>query len=333
MDPREFIYLLFGNEAAEVSANPFFLAMEATASPSGENESNSYKFRPPLRTHERLMWEADQEQARYNSDWKKEGTLTSARYVDRLTQEDERGTNRSFDYGKSFAGKNKCSTYLVDICLRSGFRSPIMKSVRDGVSRWQGADTGSIVMAVKNVPAANAGTLREAVMGDGVDSTVTWAWRIDRLLNSILVANAASSQMLILGELNKLMSEQGRCLVVVYRQNRIEDGDVMTVGHSMVVDRFVDWPFSDSRGRLVNPSYIELSPTLGNGLKSFKLYTRMAGTESGATDINHSQAGGDTDTADLKKYIYLFELHPGGDPGTEEGLEDLNVQIKNQDLM
>jgi hypothetical protein len=321
MNPLELFNLLFANDSIEATTHPLLLRIDAKGKAQTGHESKSMRLRPPLRTHARLMWEADLEtvsehdhksnianaESNYKS-WAPESNV-QARFYNDFQGIDELGTPRHFDrwtYDKckdehgNLTVCYKCNLFVFDVALRAGFRvmvHPIGNSV------WHYREPNGVVLKISE-SYVNAGSqplpkLPIRLKVRNAKKTEPLAWNIEGMLRAL---NSGE----IKTELNRQMTEEGRCFVVA--GSRVDNS-----GHMVLVESV-----SDDDG-IYN---LTLAPSAGHGFSVLSIQTRGATTHG-------AERRESAFVADSSNYaaVHLFELHPGKDPDTQVGLQDCNGAV------
>jgi hypothetical protein len=315
MNPLELFNLLFGNDSKEAQKHPLLLKIDAKGKLQSGHESKSMRIRPPLRTHARLMWEADIEtvdhdskvgttpQAKINSLMWMADSNVQARFYNDFHGMDAKGTPRHFNRGTFDKCKQqdgtmgpcwKCNLFTFDVALRAGFRV-IIHPVGSNLWHYQ---EPNVVVPLIGKSYANAGAeppprvpVRN-IFGNG-KQTDTLAWNIEGMLRSL-----GSSTMK--DEINRQINDEGRCFVVAGSR-------VGNSGHMVLVESVLDeTPTLDS--------------SAGHGFSYLRMQTRGVtpeGAERREIGFTHDKTYG-------YSVIHLFELHPGKDPDTQLGLQDSN---------
>jgi hypothetical protein len=320
MNPLELFNLLFGNDSVESLLHPLLLRIDAKGKFQSGHESKSMRRRPPLRTHARVMWEADLEtvdpnlvaatpEATTNApQWAALGDVLGRLYND-FSGTDETGAARHFyraayntctDAHGNLTGCWKCNLFVFDVALRAGFR---VITHAPGASTWHYRDPNQVVRRLnevlpnpgpqqpEKVPVTNK--LQNAL------KTEPLAWNIEGLLRS-----RNSSQ--IRQEINRQINEEGRCFAVVC--SRVKGSGHMVLVESVANDgtsyKLTLAP-SGARGFSVLPVRLRAATTPG-ARKGFSVFS--------VSPSNFSS-------------VHLFELHPGKDPDTPRGLQDCNGAV------
>jgi hypothetical protein len=310
LNPLEFFYLLFGNTSSESTTHPLLQKINQTGMSQPGHESKTMRLRPPLRTHARLMWEADIEISNSNAHhWAytlqthpnpdPPGTANcSSRFYNRL-----RRNNKNFDYMYSYVGSFKCNLFISDVALRSGFRCLI----HDVGSTFHYCSAGEYTNRVHQTRFAHD---REPLIGRiPSNGRHKWGLKIERWIRSVPEANRQNL-------LNRAMHEEGRCFILGgYR----DPNPAPRPGHIVIVVRVHGQP--------------EFLPqnTTGPGLKSISITTKEARGQSAGSRVNQTFSlqgtGGAADSTGNFSKLHLFELHPGQDPDITGGLSDCNVEV------
>ena len=328
MNPRELFYLLFGNDSDEAQNHPFLGRFDEVAQAVPQTniqpESKRMWLRPPLRTWARVGWEASQEIGAHQADWEPAGNLGTNRFYNDHSRQ-VGGVNRSFNDG-NYNGANKCNLFVSDICLRAGFRVSIHPV---GGNRWHYMDANSYTNNIHPVGGADD---RTAVMGANDDVGTHSAWKIE---NGLRAQAAADRQQY----LNNLMQVEGRCLILSGARARKFVQHTVVAGVQGIANCTTALR-NNGIGHIVIVSEVLAEPqlvaTVGDGLNRIQMDTWQA-SGSGAVHQNFTaQLGGAAGAAAGGNgfiRLHLFELDPGGDPDTVQGLRSLNVQNVNRNLL
>lgn len=324
MNPREFFYLLFGDDSLESSGStedhsdrhPLMAALETKGGAQVADATDplpaakSMKLRPPLRTHKRLIWEASIEQTGAKTKWRSDGSLTDDHIYNRLTREDSvTGVVRVCDFGSDYSGENKCNVFGFDISLRSGFMACIIPfDATDGSKKWRYMTLLGINQAINKPVEGNDASTNERIplMGAVEDKSKMWAYDIERQLEALpLFENDGSASTQRKEFLEKATEEQGRCLVFLVLKG--------STGHFLLL--------KDALGPVVMA--VDTKRTDDKGVRSIAATMMQAGVDSGASDWTDIFKVKDDKVGTI--FIRSIELHPGGDPDHYWGLKDLNV--------
>jgi hypothetical protein len=208
MNPRELLYLLFGDDSAEATEHPFLLALhqsaeDAEAAALAEVDGNHRQvtartrrmfLRPPLRTWKRLAWEAEQEVrpdlplpdtpaelANHRSTaWARTSALTTDITFNTVRRQVDAA--RTFN-GAGYQNAWKCNLFTYDIVVRAGFRVGIHPV---GANRWHYPDSNASVNVVvrdllmNGQPTEDRRVLMGANRGPwGNDSDKEWGFSLE----------------------------------------------------------------------------------------------------------------------------------------------------------
>ena len=329
MNPRELFYLIFGDDSTETRNHPLLVRLNEF----GQNnqgainpESKRFLIRPPLRTWKRVEWEANQEINHHAANWTPAGSIGPNRFYNNHSRNVGRGVVRTFN-NNNYAGFNKCNLFVADIAIRSGFCACVHPV---GAANWHYMDANSYSNNIQRVVAGAAG--RIGASGSGGDAARTWAWKVE---NSIRAQPAADRRQF----LNDKMQQEGRCFIlsgararrfrnhtIVPGVNGIADCAIalrrIGIGHIVIVREVLAQP--------------QLVAAVGDGLQEINMDTWQA-SGAGAVNVNYRpQLGGAAGAAAGAGgfiRLHLFELQPGGDPDTVQGLRSLNVQNVNRNML
>jgi hypothetical protein len=327
MNVRELFHLIFGDNSTEAQNHPLLVRLNET----GQNlqaaihpETKRFRLRPPLRTWKRVEWEADQEINAHQNDWAPAGNLGTNRFCNSHSRQDGAVT-RTFNDG-NYGGADKCNLFTSDICLRAGFCA-IVHPV--GANGWHFHDSNSHTNNIHRLAGADA---RIAATGSAADAARIWAWKIE---NALRAQAAADRQQF----LNDAMQEEGRCFILSgARARRFLNHQVVPgvqgiancatslrrngVGHIVIVEEVRAQP--------------QMHATGGDGLQSIEVSTwEASGAGADSRNFNARLGGAAGAAAGGTGFIrlHLFELQPGGDPDTVQGLRSLNVQNAHRNLL
>jgi hypothetical protein len=310
MNPREFFYLLFGNDSKEAKDHPLLKKLDQASAAQTGHESKSMRLRPPFRTHARVLWEADLELPNPNDpthdhskDWTQTGSCKERLYNDH--ERDGRRFNRApYNDCRDSTGKVvgcwKCNLFVLDIVMRSGFRVPIHPV---GSTVWHYVDPQWMAQRVDGVSIQDGNDLldRAPLVGKIGNSDATWGFKIEGSLRS-----GSPTADELRAKLNEATSIEGRCLIVPI------DYVIGFSGHMVIVDR------------VMNVASVPLDfAGVGHGFNSLAVYVREAGSSGGAK----RGAALVISAATKMELVHIVELHPGRDPDTPLGLRDCNVQF------
>jgi hypothetical protein len=289
MNPGEFLNLLFGDDSNDSRHHPLLLRIDGVGLVQPGLESKTMRLRPPLRTHERVMWESRIEIFSHPADWALAGRCGDRFYNDHARE------GRAFNH-TDYHGLWKCNLFISDIALRSGFRCCIHDV---GNTAWHYNGAGTYADNVHNSGNANA---RIPLRGK-IDTLrgVTWGFKFEQWLRAIPVADR-------IRRVNDLMTDDGRCLVLAGSR-------AVGSGHIVLIK---------SVG-----ATLQLTATAGNGIDRIEVTTREASRGGGdirTGTFKLAGTGGAADSLSNFTRLHLFELHPGQDPDTPAGLRNCNVQ-------
>jgi hypothetical protein len=230
---------------------------------------------------------------------------------------------------------NKCNLFVPDICLRAGFRISIHPI---DTTKWHYVDANSYCNNVHRPPnftAEMADWERIPVKGRSEDREFTWSWKIENWLRRMLSENKDVRE-----ELNSALQEEGRCFILAgarARKFRNTPSDCSNVAHS-----FCKCKPPKAIGHIVIVKEVHDQPSVvpeqrrGEGLQSIRVSTWEArGGGAASRAPAPFQLGGNATDADAVTgfiRLHLFELQPGLDPDTVQGLRDLNIRSQNQNL-
>ena len=157
-------------------------------------ETRTIRLRPPLRTHARVIWEADLEKPsspsvnRFDpSDLWAESGNCQARLYNTHTRQGRTFNVKAYNDchepdpigHPGVTGCFKCNIFVADVALRAGFRVLIHPV---GTSHWNYAGTQQYFAKVHNAPTDRD---RVPLQGRIEDTSITWGWKIEGLLSSI----------------------------------------------------------------------------------------------------------------------------------------------------
>ena len=331
MNPRELFHLLFGNDSEEALNHPLLVRLNEF----GQNnqaavhpESKRFLLRPPLRTWKRMEWEADQEINNHQANWAPAGNLGANRFYNNHSRKDADGDLRTFNDG-NYGGSNKCNLFTADISIRAGFCACIHPV---GDANWHYIDANS---HTNNIQRAIGAANRVAVTGAGADNTRTWAWKVE---NAIRAQPAADRQQF----LNDQMQIEGRCFILAGARARKFINHVVVAGPPVVrgISDCSQAIRQNGIGHIVLVREVLAQPMLAaaaeNGMQSINMDTWQA-SGAGAVQVNFNATLGGAAAAAAGAggfiRLHLYELQPGGDPDTIQGLRSLNVQNVNRNLL
>lgn len=334
MNPRELLYLLFGDDSDETQNHPLLQRMdEIGRNDNTRIESKTIRLRPPLRTWKRVIWEADFELLNsYRHLWgvwelrKPDGTLVRAAKCNPPNDDCGRCTTRVYNTYRSGNGNalsygaerirpyNHCNIFISDVALRAGFRI-LIQTIG---AAWHYVEAGGYG---RRVHAARADTDRVPLRGRSAGIDIPWGWKIDGWLGGI-------HHSLREAALNDAMQEEGRCLILVGERSD-EQGKDPDVGHS-----------NTHIGHILILENVNAEPTflhprrVRDGLQTIRFISREAqgvGARTRAGVFSLAPRGQivkvAADATGGFSTLHIFELHPGQDPDTLVGLENCNVVV------
>lgn len=320
LNPLELFNLLFGDDSVEAQLHPLLLSIDAKGKLQPGHESKSMRRRPPLRTHARVMWEADIETVDPNLvgttpeavnnalKWTPLGNVLSRLYND-FSGTDETGASKHFyrasydtckDENQNLTGCWKCNLFVFDVALRAGFRVMMFSP---GPSTWHYRDPNQAVRLL-NETLTNAGQQQPAkvpviIKFDNGLQTEPLAWNIEWTLRSL-----TSSE--IRQKINSRIQEEGRCFALAGSRS---SGS----GHMVLVKAIAnDGPNQK----------LTLAPTGAGGFSSLRVSMWAATTPGGRKGLSTFSVSNSGYSS-----LHLFELHPGKDPDTPLGLRDCNGAV------
>ncbi len=326
MNTRELFYLLFGNDSEEAVNHPLMKNMDDL----GKAEiirpiSKRMLLRPPLRTHARVIWEAEREidPASTKTNW---GTSH------KLDEDDLCNEDSNFRR-EGYKDAHKCNMFVEDICIRSGFRVPVwdVNGNNQYVNATYLAQRGLKVGTPKNPFTLKTGQK-------------PWGRKWD--LN-IISANATFKECVDF--INKMMDAEGRCFILAKQRNgRLPggyDGLVGSAGHVAVIKqvlgkalehngvvfRSLQWEekmmTNNKKELLLQSVKVKSYEAWGGGAVENETWF-FALWPNGPRVID----GEDVDDESANNQLALIELCPGKDPFTTVGWNDLNAVIRWKDV-
>jgi hypothetical protein len=342
LNPREFFYLLFGEASAEAKSHPLLAKLDQDGKKQLSSNrqliaSKSFVLRPPLRTYKRVEWEALQEISHgHAASWGQNASLSTHRFFndykgDAYThlyaiptgQQSVRFVN---DY--AYQGNWKCNLFVTDICLRAGFRVPV---IIDRRSRrlWYYAGTGAYGRAVHHAgPAQSSGgaQLPERIPLLGVAQVQgqrrRWGWKIEGTLRRQGAGGGASSAV---SWLNNAIDQESRCfLMVKYKPGNSE----CSIGHVAIIHHVEDLQFTNSPGLGYQSLRARLIEAWGSGIaRVSNTWPRSRERRRSYWCVEEDDDGNVVSRTRQEQYIHILELEPGLDPDYFVGLRDILVQI------
>lgn len=332
MNPRELLHLLFGDDSAEVSSHPLLQAIDDHGQSQPGLETRTMRLRPPLRTSARVLWEAqwevdhdaarraDGQVARWAPLARSEvgetgpdgqGSRVGPRMFNSYQRDDPdvAGGVRTFNAG-NYATHNKCNILVAEACLRAGFRVPLIPQ-QAPTFHYNNASSQTNLIHV----ASQGGDERAAVTGIGDDNDRIWAWGLDGWIRAQEPADREDA-------VNHAISVEGRCIVLA--------GARTGMGHIVLVEELRGEPMlteAAGEGMTSCPAMIvEATGTANPGDDRPSPYRRPGAERRVRTFVLTGVAGGTGVPSERKVRIHLLEVHPGGDPDTAAGLQDLNLE-------
>jgi hypothetical protein len=342
MNPRELLYLLYGNTSKTATTHPLLQALDKSAPPSPRN-TRQLILRPPLRTWQRVMWEAGLEATYRSAEWADAGLLANDTLFNTLRRENVAGSGQfdplSYTLG-DLVGESKCNLFVGDIAIRAGFKSGIHHldlPVWHYLNANSYANLGRIAQVnagqpVTPAPLPVAGTA-------ATDDPGPWAVTYGQMVTAGMTPD----------QMNALVKQDGRCLIVAMMRGRRFQTD--NHGHVTAASCTASLKAKPS-GHIVfvrevaagtpghpNPSLVApvdpgfTVPPFVNPRVINVMQLSSAGAFSTGADDNHNTfnpalggRAGRNDSSLAGVRIQLMELRPGGDPDTTQGLATLNVR-------
>lgn len=228
MHPRELCHLFFGNDSEEARQHPLLVSFQK----HGENQHNvnpktrRFLNRPPLRTSKRVEWEANleitQDRTIASRAWSKAGAIDKTRWF----------LSKDAKFGQPTAQDGyKCNFFVSDICLRAGFRVPVIK--------WKGSigciDANTFANSVHKANEVNRNAPNETIALRGTSrslrttkaaATITWGFSIERWLQSrktIIGPNESQTKGTIQIDLNNEIEKSGKCYLLAAAKGQAWD--------------------------------------------------------------------------------------------------------------
>jgi hypothetical protein len=300
MNPRELLYLLFGDDSLEATSRPFLLKLNEYGNSQAGHESLSMLLRPPFRTHRRLKWEAEIE-VKYGAGAWGPGVECKERLYNTHARE-----------GLSFARnlyKNswKCNLLVFDVALRAGFRAQIQKD--SGGTMWLYGVPDGVSRKVDKAPLVGSdGTGSVALLGRIQSDPVPWAYKIEGRLRS--EAGIPLVMTRVAEIFNEMMNSEGRCLAYV-----LDYAD--STGHMGLVEEIKEVALATS-GHGLTHFVASTWEATGNGAvhrrSDLEPDVQIEPDREWSTDPTHV------------RILHIFELSAGRDPDTHSGLANCNVE-------
>lgn len=276
MNPRELFYLLFGEKSTFSRQHP--LMQQLTATVAGPiPKTTDLVMRPPLRTSQRLMWEAGREAALDDAlrnatppqppSWG--STRTGANgfscslapdslFDTKLKRGTATRTSGPVSYGR-LPGSVKCNVFVGDICVRAGFRVPIqdISAATDTKAHWHYIHANGFANGAREALASDATgqgiTMRGRASGD--QKMDVWALARTRILSAVDVdkndAASIARKNAAIAAVGKLVDPEGRALVMSAARPRTRAAQTVAAcnaasfkdqsGHVVLVQSIVDF--------------------------------------------------------------------------------------------
>jgi hypothetical protein len=296
-------------------------------------------LRPPLRTHKRILWEAELEQIYNKDNWKPSGSL-GPNIIFNNHSRNIGGNNISFNQ-HTYRHFNKCNIFVSEISLRSGFKIVVH---RTNANRFHYLDANSYANQSQRSQGINQYI---DLVGRGEDRRSIWGRNLDNWLRSIPTIQLQTV-------LNNAMNNEGRCFILACARKRkfierdlpggtkgIADcgnyssvagniGSLRTwgIGHIVLVKQVLNQPVVRYiPSPVVNPE---------RGLSNIRISTLEASGKGVVSrefepSLNGIAASVDANIGFIR--IHLIELQPGDDPDTIRGQRNLNVRELNRNLL
>jgi hypothetical protein len=350
MNPRELFHLLFGDSSEEALSHPLLRAIDDRGRLQTDRlETRTMRLRPPLRTSARVFWEAQWE---VDYDWKRYEDGQVRRWAPLRTENevqespgpDGQGSrirprlfnqydqlffiNRGmhgYNRGDYF-GADKCNIFVSDICLRAGFRVIVVRQptptyhyalAKQITDRAHFASTrrGGNGQPIQRAPMMGAGTHSDRILG----------WGLYYWLRQFAGERREE-------EVNHAIEVEGRCIVLAGARGRNRDNTRYLAGHVVLVKEILDEPklldvaeeglhscaatiLEASGEPTPNSPQVDLPGARKRPGAVERQRTFVLGT---SPDVVGTRCQGHV-------RVQLLEVHPGGDPDTAAGLEDLHV--------
>jgi hypothetical protein len=317
MNTRELLYLLFGNDSQEAVNHP---VMKRIADLCGTETilpiSKRMSLRPPLRTHARVMWEAQTEVDGAPATWAQTKELGADDFCNE--DSDFRAEGYKDDY--------KCNLFVEDICIRAGFRVPVWTV--NGKNQYVGAT----YLAQLGYKVGSRSSPALLVAGSKV-----WGRKWDGKINAVSTYKAR------VDFINKMMDEEGRCFILAKQRNgRLPGGFAGlggSAGHAAVIKQVLNRSRQVNGNELYSMQWVRHTTSDNQEkllLQSITVKSYEA-WQNGAVAVNSNwffalwpgmpRDDFEDGDEDIDNQLALIELHPGKDPFTDRGLNDLNAVI------
>lgn len=350
MNTRELFYLLFGDESYEAETHPLLLKIQEIGENQKENpRSRRMLLRPPLRTSKRVEWEATQEITHHSKNWAPRGILGNNRLYNDHERKSKTGRklydSRVRQYNRAtYAGSDKCNLFVADICLRAGFKACIHPTV----THWHYMNSNSHANLVyqadkqkdikkKKDDRIPLHGLAEKDMKEKATETI-WGWKIENWIRSFKTNKDRQNAI------NKAIQEEGRCFIVAgARGRRFDVINIKDKDSNEIVRGIKDCKAALNKrmiGHIVIVKDIsnkfQLKKKEGDGFEKIKINSWQA-TGEGAEEKSFffKTGGASTNPSGNKGFIkiHLFELNPGMDPDTLQGLKSLNIVNEHKPIL
>jgi hypothetical protein len=353
MNPRELFHLLFGDSSEEALGHPLLRAIDDRGRLQTDRlETRTMRLRPPLRTSARVFWEAqweiENDQERHeNGEVRRWAPLRTenrgkpnevqespgpdgqgSRIRPRLfNQYDQLFSARMHRYNSGdYFSRDKCNIFVSDICLRAGFRVLVVRQLtptyhyalaKQITDRAHFASTrrGGNGQPIQRAPIMGAGTHSDRILG----------WGLYYWLRQFAGERREE-------EVNHAIEVEGRCIVLAGARGRNRDNTRYRAGHVVLVKEILDEPkLLDVAEEGLHSCAATILEASGEPTpNSPQVDLPGARKRPGAVERQRTFVLGTsphvvgTRCQDHVR-VQLLEVHPGGDPDTAAGLEDLHV--------
>ena len=321
MMPRELFNLLFGIDSAEFANHPLLRAIQQLGqSDTTQPVTRRMLLRPPLRTHARVMWEANKELPD-TARWSLTGRLDSTKLLNTVD-----GFDRSKHYGISPAapkGVFKCQVFGFEMLLRSGFRVRMHRTPEAGGWRVYYYIANRIVREARDADLSGSGPV---VIG--TEGETPWGRRWDLVLRSL-------PDDLQAAEINRLIDEEGRAFYIAMEFQGVTR---KAAGHFVLLEHVQEtvpatWPWPD----LPYPIVWEDAGDPAKGTRSGLQWILASVYEAPGTGLRQNTGilvpGWDPwfrffksphlGEGSTNNDLLLIEALPGPDPHTQDGIRAL----------
>lgn len=326
MNPRELFHLFFGNDSQEALTHPLLQRINTIGLQEQENvhpDTKRMLLRPPLRTWQRVIWEAELEKT-HKDNWTPSGSVGNNRFYNSHIRDGVKFQGNIYDdvtFNRgTYEDDNKCNLFVSDICLRAGFRVGV-HLVGDNADRWHFIDANSYTNLAHRINA------RTNIIGVAEDKKQILGKKFEHRIRAL-------EKKQRLADFRQAMQVEGRCLVLAgarrreFRRlnNKLSNCSNALrkrgIGHIVIIKDILERPI--------------LRSSSGDGFQKLKIETIEA-SGSGAVSLTRTvkRGGAGNNAASSNGFIRLqvIELHPGRDPDTLQGLRDLNVRNINRNLL